>query len=540
MKPTTCLPRSAGRALFIAAVLGVACAPPPAIAQTTEQTLERLERKVEELQAELERLKRERATAPAAVPMRVEPSAAPPATTTPAAEPRYDTAKEPATTARSILDRVAIGGYGSVRFEENSADDTNTTFDFRRFVLTADARIAPRLRMNMELEFERFRKLELGRKAEAESGGLKVEQEVEGTNQSEITMEQAWFEYELARPARFRIGGVLVPLGRFNLHHDDDRWDLPRRPLVDRGAPALPAKSAWAELGAGFNGDIELGDGGALDYHLYVVNGATLQPEVEEVVQTRDGKRDKLELEAKFGIQSGTFGNDFDDGKAVTGRLAYSPALGHELAGSFYWGRYTPDFLPDESVTSVAFDGITSSGPFELEWEYVYTHFGDTADVARAFAATALEQANATPSDASPEFESEIEFELAGLAQQRHGYWVEGRYDMRPAWLTSSVFGRPFEDPVLTAVVRGEQVWLRDLIRELAFTDGAITEFATSNHRVDRITLGTAYRPVPSVAIQLAYEYTHVDEGSLETVTNFLDSSDDDSHAILFGTAFGF
>ena len=57
-----------------------------------------------------------------------------------------------------------------------------------------------------------------------------------------------------------RTGGVLVPVGRFNINHDDNRWDLPRRSLIDRGVPVLPSTAAWDELGAGFNGDIPLSD----------------------------------------------------------------------------------------------------------------------------------------------------------------------------------------------------------------------------------------------------------------------------------------
>ncbi len=45
-----------------------------------------------------------------------------------------------------------------------------------------------------------------------------------------------------------------MPLGRFNLRHDDNLWNLPRRSLVDRGVPVLPSTAAWDELGVGFVG----------------------------------------------------------------------------------------------------------------------------------------------------------------------------------------------------------------------------------------------------------------------------------------------
>jgi hypothetical protein len=479
--------------------------------------IRRLEKNIEELQREIEELK--------------------------AADEEKDLAASPEATESAIdalASRVELGGYGSLRFEESSADDVNSTFTFRRFVLTTDAAIAPKLRFYLELEFERFRVIELERSVEVEEGGLKVEQEIEGTAESEIAIEQVWLEYALIDQVRLRAGGVLVPLGRFNLNHDDNRWDLPRRSLVDRGVPVLPVKAAWNELGVGFAGDVAMGETTAVNYQLYVVNGATLEPEVEEIIQTRSESRDKIELEAKFTPFTGTFGNDVKDEKAVTGRIALSPALGHELGGSFYYGRYTPDFLPSEAIAAFGADGLSIWGPFEIEGEYIHSDFGDVKDVARAFAATARDQSAANPSDTNPNFEAEIEFEIDSLAESRSGYWVEPRYRFRPAWLKRTIFGRPFEDPVLTAVGRWEQAWIDGLLEEVEFSEGQVTELLQVDRRVDRFTIGGSYRPVPLVAFQLAYEYTRSDDGALSGATNFLATEDDEAHAILVGAAFGF
>ena len=496
---------------------------PVAVRAAGEDRIERLEQRIEEMQTELERLKAEQAREREA---REEAQAA--------------AVAAPASAIGALAERVKLGGYGSLRYEHNSADDTHDTFTFRRFVLTTDASIAPKLRFFLELEFERFRVLEIERSVVPEAGGLKVEQEIEGTADSEIAIEQVYLEYALIDEAKLRAGGVLVPLGRFNLNHDDNRWDLPRRSLVDRGVPALPVKSAWNELGVGFTGDVAAGEETMLNYHLYVVNGATLEPEVEEIIQTREPSRDKLELEAKFTPFTGTFGNDVKDEKAVTGRLAVSPALGHEMAGSFYWGRYTPDFLPKENISAFGLDGLSIWGPFEIEAEYIFSDFGDVRNVATAFARTAGDQSAANPSDTNPDFEAEIEFELDSLAEQRQGYWIEPRWRFRPAWLRRSFLGRPFEDPVLTTVARWEQVWIDGLITELDFEDRQVTSLEQVDRRVDRFTIGGSFRPVPLVAFQLAYEYTMADSGNLGEVTNFLATDDDEAHAILVGAAFGF
>src|SRR5262249_9149381 len=182
---------------------------------------------------------------------------------------------------RAITDRVRLGGYGSFRFEANNNPADNNTFTYRRFVLTTDANIAPRLHAYAEVELERFRELEVEKSLEPADGGLLATQTVEATNNSEISLEQAWLQYDIQPWLKFRGGAVLVPLGRFNLNHDDDRWDIPRRSLVDRGVPVLPSTSAWDELGVGFLGDIPLSNDMLLSYQAYVVNGVALDFEFE-------------------------------------------------------------------------------------------------------------------------------------------------------------------------------------------------------------------------------------------------------------------
>ena len=124
---------------------------------------------------------------------------------------------------------LSVGGYGSFRFEANNAGRVPESFTFRRFVVTTDARIRGRLKVYSEVEYERFTEIEIERKAKAEAGGLEFEQEIEGTNGSELAVEQAWAQFSFTENVAFRMGAVLPPLGRFNIKHDDDLWDLPRR-----------------------------------------------------------------------------------------------------------------------------------------------------------------------------------------------------------------------------------------------------------------------------------------------------------------------
>ena len=441
----------------------------------------------------------------------------------------------------SLLDRVKVGGYGSVRYEYNSLPELHNTFNFRRLVFTTEVNLAPRLRFYSELEFERFRKLELERPAlRIQDGGLRAQQAIEGTDGSEISLEQAWLQFDLFEHLSLRGGAVLVPVGRFNIHHDDNLWNIARRPLVDRGVPVLPSTSAWDELGIGIVGKVPVGSKGLLDYQLYVVNGVTLAGEIETIARTRASDTTLLKTEVELSPQTGTFANDFKNSKAVTGRLAYSPAPGHEIAPSFYWGSYTPSFLPNRDLWSVAMDGLTTWGPIQLEGEYVFTRSEGLESVARSFAKTVINQES---EGEVGNLESEVEFALSRLASTKHGYWLEARYSFWPEWLNDTFLGHMFSNPQLIPLARLEQVWIPSLVREASFSDGVLTSFKTQSRILNRFTGGIAYRPTPLVVFQLAYEYTRTNkDDSLSDVTNFLPAgpNDHDAHALLFGAAFGF
>jgi hypothetical protein len=440
-----------------------------------------------------------------------------------------------------LIDQTKIGAYGSMRYGTSNLDDLHNGFTFRRFVLTVDSPIAERLKANMELEFERFTNLELDKKLTRRSGGgLTSEVAIEGNAKSEISLEQAWMQYDIADWLKFRGGAVLVPLGRFNVNHDDNRWDLPRRSLVDRGAPVLPTTAAWPELGAGFLGDIPIGNTGKLSYQAYVMNGVTLNSEVEQIGQTRAGDTTKLAYEVKLQPSRGTFSDDIKKGKAIGTRWAYSPWLGDEIAASVYWGRYTPDFLPSKPVFSFAFDGKKTWGPFEIEGQYVNTQWSGVRSVARGLAKKAIGSSSEGEVD---NVETEVEFELANLAARKQGYWVDFRYRFWPDFLNKTILGSHFANPQLIATLRAEQVWFSDLLNSIAFSDGSLTEFKTESRLLNRYTLGLTYRPVPLVALQLAYEYTRTNQGKrLASVTNFLPARSGEyfQNAVLMGLTFGF
>ena len=204
-------------------------------------------------------------TAPPQAPDQQPPDNTPPAQTPDQAAPTDPAAAQPPDKDRpapqtpgvrtgsvEVSDTVTVGGYGSLRYEANTLDKPKPSgFDFRRFVLTADATPNDRLQAYVEIEFERLAEIEVERGVDALDEGVAFEEELEGGNGGEISMEQMWGQFKFGDPFSVRLGQILAPLGRFNINHDDDRWDIPRRSLVDRNVPVLPVRAAWTELGIG-------------------------------------------------------------------------------------------------------------------------------------------------------------------------------------------------------------------------------------------------------------------------------------------------
>jgi hypothetical protein len=392
----------------------------------------------------------------------------------------------------------------------------------------------------VEVEYERFTNIEVEKQFTLDPEGRRaflVTSSVEGRNGSEISLEQAWLQYELAPWARLQLGNILVPVGRFNIRHDDNLWDLPRRSLVDRGVPVLPVAAAWPELGAGLNGDVTAGSLGKFSYRAYVMNGVSLDSQTE--TKARFGAQES-ETEIEIAPARGTAALDSKGAKAVAGRLAWSPLLGQEIAASIYSGRYTPRLLNNRNLLSWSVDGLATFAGFELEGEYVNTYFGGARTLGQELASRTFDQE--IESGTAP-LNVTIEFELSQLAQRKSGYWLELRYPFWPAAWSTSFIGRHFDNPLLVPVLRVEQAWLKGLLGQVNFSGGLLTGISSENRHIWRITPGIALRLTPLVRFQLAYEYTKTDTGkSLRTVTNFLPALDNEDHAnaLLAGVAWGF
>jgi len=141
---------------------------------------------------------------------------------------------------------VSLGGYGEWVYDgfddtldDGSASAATDTADYLRLVLYTGYKFTDSILFNSEIEFEH---------ATTGEGG-------------EVSVEFAYLDF-LLRPAfNVRTGLVLVPVGFVNEIHEPTTFLSARRPDVE--TVILP--STWRELGAGVFGDV-----GPVAYRAYV------------------------------------------------------------------------------------------------------------------------------------------------------------------------------------------------------------------------------------------------------------------------------
>ena len=443
---------------------------------------------------------------------------------------------------------ISVGAYGSTRFELSKG---KSTFTLRRVVPTLSATIEERLKFYTELEFERFGLIELQESLEEKEGGLLTQSELEGSKGSEIKLEQMWGDFEISRPFRIRIGAVLPPVGRFNIFHDDDLWEPARRPLSVRDSTVLPGKTAWTEIGAGFLGNIDLTDM-LLGYEFYVVNGVTLEHDMEFVViggHAEHSKHNHLQLEAVIKPSFGNFKEDTKREKAFTGRISLSPLLGYEIGLSGYFGRYTPSFLPDAKVFSGAFDfRIEPFNFLDIEGEYAYTAFGNLdnvlAEIAKKafykegealFTGTVTDQTSGqgVEVEAPVEVEAEIALKKKSLADAKHGGWILFRFKFFPEFLRSTPLN--VKDSKFILFSRPEFVEFKNTIAKFDYENGKVKDKSLDSPQTFRWTAGIAYRPIPTFVFSCSFEQTSLLKGNSFAHSNGKDTE----NVFLVGFSFG-
>lgn len=365
--------------------------------------------------------------------------------------------------------KAIVGGYMDIQYRsqrkgsiENGYGGGTNGFDQQRFVPFIYADITEHVKFASELE---------------------IEHGIRETSDNEISLEFAFIDYLINEPVNIRAGIVLIPIGKFNLLHDSPLNDLTDRPLVSQ----LLIPTTMAETGTGFYGTFYPGRTSKLDYELYVTTGpcgynSDGSPRVNEANGTRNSRQRKCASDD---------GLDINNGKAVSGRVAFSPMLGIEVAGSSYYGNSS--FMGNYNPLSItAIDWTLQRGPFELIGEAAWAYSRGNS---RAIQGNTINTVGITPGSLLTGISGNSG---PGIPPQRmNGYYIQGNYHFMPAFLTKLSPKRFGEGSTFTAVIRYDRV---------------NTNLDDSNGtggfgNLEQISFGLNYRPIEDAVFKISYQY---------------------------------
>jgi hypothetical protein len=343
------------------------------------------------------------------------------------------------------LPKAIVGGYVDVMYNnlsrQNLDNPSRHSFGQQRLVPFIYADITDHIKFATEIEIER--------------GGPNAPFGQSTTNNSDgsIQIEFAQLDYLVNEIVNLRAGILLMPVGKFNLLHDSPLNDLVDRPMVSR----IIIPSTWFEAGAGIYGSLYPSSQSKLDYEVYAVNGMTsIAPGTAP---------------SDLGVRNtrGSVSRDRDDNKAVVGRLAFSPILGIEVAGSGYHGAYRPSTaaLGTGRISIFALDWTLQRGPFEVIGESAWSRI--------------------TNNGTGP----------AGM----QGYYVQGNYHFMPEFLKKLAPNHFSDASTFTAVVRWEQVDTDTDDRTRFLAGGG------NRRELERLTLGLNFRPIEDTVFKFDWQF---------------------------------
>ncbi len=187
-----------------------------------EQKLEILQKELDELRAEMAKLKSQPAAPQPAVGAETAAASAPPSATA-------------GTMTGLAAGSNTFGGYGELHYNNYRDGDKKDEVDFHRFVLFYGHKFNDRLRFYSELEVEHA--------LSGDGAGGAVE------------LEQAYLDYRVNNALSFKGGAVLVPMGILNETHEPPTFfGVERNEVETRIIP-----TTWREAGLGVHGEIVQG-----------------------------------------------------------------------------------------------------------------------------------------------------------------------------------------------------------------------------------------------------------------------------------------
>ncbi len=186
---------------------------------------------------------------------------------------------------------TTIGGYGEMHYA--NTDSTNE-IDLHRFILFLGHEFNSKIRFWSELEVEHA-------KVDGDGG--------------EVSMEQAYLEFDLNTENRLRAGVILVPVGIINETHEPPTFYGVERNNVEKYI--IP--TTWREGGVSLNGQF----GGAFSYDLAMHSGLEISSGGNYAV--RGGRNSVREAPMQD--------------PAYTARIKWSGAAGVELGAAIQYQR---------------------------------------------------------------------------------------------------------------------------------------------------------------------------------------------------------
>ena len=341
--------------------------------------------------------------------------------------------------------KAIVGGYYDFEYWNKANDGSPSNFDQHRLVPFIYGDVSDRLKFAAEIEIEH--------------GGD------DSSGNADIKVEFATADYLIAEPLNLRAGIILLPLGKFNLLHDAPLRDLTERPLVAQRI--IP--STLHQPGVGTYGTFYPTRLSQLNYEIYVTSGFT---------NAFSGGATSSNITNTNGLRSARSNStafDNNDGKAVVGRVAFSPLLGIEIGGSGFHGSYDP--MSDRMLTITALDWTLQRGPFELIGEAAWSWIEDNN---LTLAGTPINDAR--------------------HAEEMWGYYIQLNYHFMPEFLTrlAPTHFRP-DVSTFTGVIRWEELNLG--------ADLPNSEIGRLGER-QRLTVGLNFRPTEDSVVKLDVQYS--------------------------------
>ena len=336
-----------------------------------------------------------------------------------------------------------VGGYVDLEYIDRERDRAESGFDPHRFVLLVAATVSENVKFWSEVEIE---------------------------HGDEVGIEFSHVDILFTDWINLRAGIILEPLGRFNLEHDAPLNDLTDRPVVDQFI--IPA--VLRDAGVGLFGRRDWGQT-VWSYEAYVTNGFEVldgrrlsDPNPKNVLRQGRPHRD--------GGFEGHF-DDFNDDKAVVGRLGFSPALGVDFGFSGYTGDYDDRDENRLNIFAVDFklhggalaDAFDADGGFR---EFLFAH------------EWLVEFANA-------DFGQDAITRAAGVPRDMTGFYAQWNYHFMPQCFLDWLGDWATDETTFTLVARYDD--MRVGIPGVDIDDR-------------RLTLGLNFRPTEATVIKFDYQ----------------------------------